>query len=237
MKRILCTILAAVMLLGLLPAQAFAAESIPLPETELSEELTESGVFYLASQAASLSENENGWYLLRVARGGSALEAATLRLELVDITANYGEDYKVALSDSGLTGSQVGNAGSNRSLMDQIMEEGVQEDLQQDLALAGMSDEQIEAALQEQTDGFGDVLSRELSAYAEEHPDRYVSEASDEDWETLADTLPGSDGEAKAEDPDGACRRSGHAGASGHSVSGRERRPGICVSCESLRGL
>ena len=200
MKRILCTILAAVMLLGLLPAQALAVEAIPLPETELSEELTESGVFYLASQAASLSENENGWYLLRVARGGSTLEAATLRLELVDITASYGEDYKVALSDSGLTGSQVGNAGSNRSLMDQIMEEGVQEDLQQDLALAGMSDEQIEAALQEQTDGFGAVMSQELSAYASEHPDRYVSEASDADREALADTLPGSDGEAKAED-------------------------------------
>ena len=177
MKRLLCIVLTAVMLLGLLPAQGFAAEALLLPEDETSAELREDGAFYLATSAAELAEAEDAQYLLRVARGGDAADAATVRLELIDVTASYGKDYKVTLAGSGLFGPKVRNAGSSRSLMEQIMEEGVEEDLQQDLALAGMSDEQIETALQEQADSFSEVLSGELSAYAEAHPDRYVSPA------------------------------------------------------------
>ena len=176
-KRLLSLLLTIVMVIGILPAQAFAAEQIPLTETEPSEELRDSGKFYLATATAELSEAEAGWYLLRVVRGGEALEEAEVRLDLVDITANYGRDYKVSLSNGGLFDPGVENADSSRSLMDQIMEEGVQEDLQQDLALAGMTEEQIAAALEEQAKGFTETLSEELSDYAQAHPERYLSQA------------------------------------------------------------
>ena len=189
-RRLTSLFLALVMLTGLVPAQAFAKETITLPEDELTEELTAGGDFYLASSSASLAEEEDGQYVLRIARGGDATEAAAVRLEMLDITASYGTDYKVLLPGSGLPGARVENAEESRSLMEQIIEEGVEEDLAEDLASAGMSEEQIEAALQEKADAFGAVLSEELSAYAAEHPERYVSEADAADRAALADTQP-----------------------------------------------
>ena len=177
-KRLLALLLTLMMMVSALPVQAFAAEDpIALPEAELTEGVAESGHFYLASNAAELREEGGGRYLLRVVRGGETLEASDVRLELVDVTANYGKDYKVSLSGSGLFAPGVQNKDESRSLMDQIQEEGVQEDVQEELTYAGMTDEEIEAAAQEQADEFGEVLSEELSNYAEEHPDRYLKAA------------------------------------------------------------
>ena len=78
-KRLLSLLLAIVMVIGILPAQAFAAEQIPLTETEPSEELRDSGKFYLATATAELSEAEAGWYLLRVVRTSPPTTAGITR--------------------------------------------------------------------------------------------------------------------------------------------------------------
>ncbi|MBQ3378750.1 MAG: S-layer homology domain-containing protein [Clostridia bacterium] len=205
MKRIVSIIITVAMLMFMLPLQAMAAEDIWLPESQHDETLLKDGMFYLATNTASLEEDESGAYKLRVVRSGDGEEAATVRLEMLDVTANYGKDYKVTLSGSGLFGPGVENKYNSRSLMDQIIEEGVEEDFEQDLAVAGMTEEEIAEAQQKVMEDFAATLSEELGEYAEEHPDRYLSEAADEESASLedADMTDGSDAnEPDANEPD-----------------------------------
>ena len=79
-------ILAAAVLMGATPLQAFATETKIgyLPEVELGEDVLENDVFYLGSTTGILEENAHAVYLLKVGRGGEAESESTA---LVKITA------------------------------------------------------------------------------------------------------------------------------------------------------
>ena len=78
--------LAALMLLSYLPAAA-AYEPEYLPEGEIDEAYVADGQFYLASAGAEICENAGHGYLLKIARCGSAGDAASVRLTMTDVTA------------------------------------------------------------------------------------------------------------------------------------------------------
>lgn len=71
LKRFLCMVLNAVMLVGTVPAQALAPVRTPIPEVRIPEEFLASDVFYFASETADLNEGTGGQYTLRLLRGGS----------------------------------------------------------------------------------------------------------------------------------------------------------------------
>ena len=119
-KRIICLLLAAVMLFSLAPNRILTASAaaITLPETELPAEILASDVFYLASARASVREEESGGYLLRVGRGGSAESESAVLVKISDVTASYGRDYTVSVLDGS---AELSVPEENPSLMDRIL--------------------------------------------------------------------------------------------------------------------
>ena len=119
-KRIICLLLAAALLICLAPNQipGVSAEAIPLKEVKLPEDVLANDVFYLASTTAAVQERENGSYLLRVGRGGSAESESSVLVRISDVTASYGRDYTVAVLDGS---AEVRVPAYNPSLMDRIL--------------------------------------------------------------------------------------------------------------------
>lgn len=75
-------ILVLAMTAGVVPAQVLAAgkQVNYLPEIPIGQDILGHDVFYLASDSASVPEDGDGVYLLRVGRGGAAM---LTRLEAV----------------------------------------------------------------------------------------------------------------------------------------------------------
>lgn len=96
-QRLLSLVLVVALFISAVPAQAFAVEKteIVIPEIEIGSDILDHDVFYLATASASIPENGNGAYLLRVGRGGSADSESTALIKIADMTAKYGEDYIV----------------------------------------------------------------------------------------------------------------------------------------------
>lgn len=140
-KRIICLLLAAALLICLAPNQipGVSAEAIPLKEVKLPEDVLANDVFYLASTTAAVQERENGSYLLRVGRGGSAESESSVLVRISDVTASYGRDYTVAVLDGS---AEVRVPAYNPSLMDRI--------LGQPFTVTDLKDpEEAEAAIEE----------------------------------------------------------------------------------------
>ena len=119
MTRLFSLVLVAVMLMGAVPAQAFAQEEteVYLPELAIGSDILDYDVFYLASASASIPENGGGVYLLRVGRGGPADSESSVLVKIADMTAKYGEDYIVRVRDER---PRVENPEDNYSLMELI---------------------------------------------------------------------------------------------------------------------
>ena len=87
-KRLISVTLAAALAAPMVQLPAFAeGEPIYLPEAELSEAAQNSGAFNLSITGAEIDENAGAPYIFKVQRGGDYLPEATLRLDMIDITA------------------------------------------------------------------------------------------------------------------------------------------------------
>jgi len=94
LRKLVSFILVAALFVGAVPVQAFAVEEteVYLPEIELGSDILDYDVFYLATAGASIPENGNGVFLLRVGRGGPADSESTALVKIADLTAKYGKD-------------------------------------------------------------------------------------------------------------------------------------------------
>ena len=141
-KRILSLFLAIAICIGMIPMQVFAegGVEVPLPETEIEEEILSSDVFYIASPSAQLAEGSGETYLLRVGRGGDAQSASTVHIRISDVTAKYGEDYIVRVRE---TGAAADSPEDNFSLMEMMEEQPfTQSELGSEEELAAMHEKQ-----------------------------------------------------------------------------------------------
>lgn len=173
LKKLLCLVLTLASLLSVLPVSAGAtAAQIDLSQDEIGEEILASGEFYMATAAVSLQEEATVPHLLKIGRGGEDLPAATLRLDIMDITASYGKDYKIKLHDSAIFGTKVKNALSSTSILEEILASG-DEMVEENYTDALVSEETVDPETaqelyQEDLEMMDGFLTEEVEGYAEE---------------------------------------------------------------------
>ena len=165
LSTLLCLILTVTMIVSTLPV-AKALEPIRLAENDMDETVVDTGAFYLTSTSAVLSEKEPAPYHLRIVRGGDNLPEATLKLELIDVTAKFGEDYTVEVLHEK---TEVQDAGSGRSVMDALsgddVEQAMYDDYGNDLS---MTDEAAKYLYEQNTQELNDVSSDAWDEYVSE---------------------------------------------------------------------
>ncbi len=122
-KRSISMLLVFLMLLTLVQIPAFA-ETLPIyaEMVEVSEDILLSDAFYLATSNVQLPENAGTSYLIKVARGNAGYDEASVRLNIMDITAKYGTDYKIKIYNSSLFDEKVQNTDDSKSLLEEILE-------------------------------------------------------------------------------------------------------------------
>ena len=189
LSTLLCLILTVTMHVSTMPV-AKALEPIRLTENTIDESIADTGAFYLMTTNATVKELEPAPYYLRIARGGEILPAATLKLEMIDVSAKYGNDYTVELLDSD---AKVDNADCGTSFMEALsgddVEQTMVDDNGNDLSLT-------EEAAQEQADSEAAALSESANTVWSEYARSRASEdgfdldalysGSDEDSDTAA---------------------------------------------------
>ena len=96
-KKALCIVLAIVMLLGLLPMEALAAElredPALVPVTELPELEYVEGMPYAGFASEQTNLPEKGLYTLTLRRAGDLSLGSAVTVSTVDVAAVYGKDY------------------------------------------------------------------------------------------------------------------------------------------------
>ena len=173
-KRILSAILALSMTSSMFSAFAVNAyaETIYAEESEaISDEIKNSGEFYVATPNVNMTEGAGEKYVATIKRGGDNLEAASVRLTLLDITAQYGKDYTIEVPDKGFFEADVENkwgaksiyalAGENDGKLDEV--NGLDE-----IAAMNKTDEEIQEMYNEDMQSLSEGLSGELQEYVEE---------------------------------------------------------------------
>lgn len=160
LSTLLCLILTVTMLVSTMPV-AKALEPIRLAENEMDEAIVNTGAFYLATTNATLSENQPASYYLRVARGGENLPEASLKLEMIDVTAKFGEDYTIEVLHEN---ADVQNTENSISIMEALSGDDVEQDMYDD---------------------YGNDLSMtdEAAKYLYEQNSQAMNEASAEAWD------------------------------------------------------
>ena len=207
LRKLVSLILTAALFIGAVPVQAFAAEEteVYLPEIELGSDILDYDVFYLATAGASIPENGNGVFLLRVGRGGPADSESTALVKIADMTAKYGEDYVVRVRDEQ---TKVENPDDNISLLEMIEgsdfeqgELGTEEEFSEMLE----NDPEAQQAYQEGTEAaleFLDEASGLKDKYSEENPyTEALEELQSEAAEPVEEAEP-AETEEPAEDTD-----------------------------------
>ena len=116
LSTLICLILITTMVVSSMPV-AKALEPIRLEENVIDKDIFESGAFSLMTTNATVKEVEPAPHYLRIARGGDTLPATTLKLEMFDVSAKYGDDYTVELLGSDVKTENVGNGTSIREAM------------------------------------------------------------------------------------------------------------------------
>lgn len=128
-------------LIMIFPNIALASDTnyIYVPEIQIEDGIKDSNLFYLASSDIEMTENEDGHYLVKVARGGEIDSEASVTVKMSDVTAKYGKDYKVYLYNGGLF-NEADNDSNAQSVIEMIedksyetFEIGNNEDLLQDM--------------------------------------------------------------------------------------------------------
>ena len=158
--RLLSCLLTFAMLVTLMPAYsvAAAAEPVLLPDIEVEQDVLDGNFFYIGTEASHLYENSQAPYLIKIGRGGSTSEEASVELKFVDVTTKYGTDYKVRIHDNTLFGNRIQVTDSDSVLEtflndpDQIAEVN-ESDLLLEQEDAGQTEENGELTLAPESSG------------------------------------------------------------------------------------
>lgn len=171
LSTFLCLILTVTMLVSTMPV-AKALEPIRLAENEMDEAIVNTGAFYLATTNATLSEREPASYYLRVARGGENLPEAVLKLEMIDVTAKFGEDYTIEVLHEN---AEIQNTDNSSTIMEEL------------------SGDDVEQAMY---DDYGNDLSMtdEAAQYVYKQNSQAMKEASAEAWNGYVRSRAAQDG-------------------------------------------
>ena len=172
-KRIISMVLSLAMILSVVPMTAFAENGvIYLPQDEISEEILTSGEFYLATSNAEIQENSNVPYLFKIGRSGDDLPEAKVRLNIIDITAKYGDDYTIRIYNGSVFDEKVQNTDSNTSLLEEIVEneDVIVENNYSDGVVSGeeLDLEDAEEMYQQDVELFDEFLAEEVEGYESE---------------------------------------------------------------------
>ena len=177
-KRIISMILSLTIILSVVQIPVFASgNAIYLPQDEISEEILASGEFYLGTHAVEIQENSEAPYLLKVGRGGDELPEAEVRLNMLDITAKYGDDYVVKVHNGSVFGEKVKNSFSSSSFLEQIIE-GDEEIVEENTTDILVSGEEIDP------DEFNELFQEDLELldnYLADTVEGYETESQNED--------------------------------------------------------
>ncbi len=196
-KSILSAALVFAMLVCSLQIPVFAAgDPLYLPEDDVADEIVSSGAFYVSVSNAEIDENANASYIFKVARGGDDLPEASMRLNMTDITARYGTDYKVKVLGGGAFSEGVKNARKSKSLLEEIIEnsDSIEERNDTDTLVDGEKlDEQTANELytedaQKLGNYLGDALSEQDAEASAEPEVSEEPEAVDEPSDGAADS-------------------------------------------------
>lgn len=187
-KRIISMVLSLAMILSVVPMTTFAENGvIYLPQDEISEEILTSGEFYLATSSAEVQEDSDVPYLFKIGRGGVALPEAKVRLNIIDITAKYGDDYTIRVYNGSIFDTKVQSTDSSTSLLEEIIEneDSIVEENYSDGVVSGeeVDFEDAEEMYQEDVELFNDFLVEEVEGYESET----VAEDSEQQDETDAE--------------------------------------------------
>ncbi len=123
LSALLCLVLTLTMLVSTMPV-AKALEPIRLAENTIDEAIADTGAFYLMTTNATVQENQPAPYYVRIVRGGEALPEATLKLEMIDVSAKYGDDYTIELLHSDI---ETANADGGTSFMEALSGDDVEQ--------------------------------------------------------------------------------------------------------------
>lgn len=152
--RKLAVLMAFVMLFTSIPMTSLAAQEsyVLVPERSIYTSDMESGAFYLGSETAEFNENEKGPYMLKVVRNGAADNKATVRLHMLDVTAKYGEDYTVRISDASIIEKGAQNTDTSKSITEVMSSDKVTEYNYSDAVVEGLitAENQLEKEEQEE---------------------------------------------------------------------------------------
>lgn len=91
-----------------------------LEDATIKEELKNKNLFYIGSQPAKINENSNTIYLFKVKRIGDLSNEASVKLNMIDVTAKYGDDYVIRTHGAG---SEVIESENSSSMYEQIIEQ------------------------------------------------------------------------------------------------------------------
>lgn len=102
LKPALALVLCGAMLVTLVPGAAAAnlntgSGCTNFDDAEVPDSVLSSDCFYIGSQNVTFSERDQGHFLLKIARGGSAEEAADLTVKITDVSAKLNKNYTVAV--------------------------------------------------------------------------------------------------------------------------------------------
>lgn len=195
LTKTLSGILAITMLIGVAPMVS-AVEPIKLAESKIDDSTAGSGAFYLATSTAELKENEPAPYYLRVARGGENLPAASVKFEMFDVSAKYGEDYTVEVLNSN---AKVVNTENNSSMAEAVAGDGVEtmmyDKYGNDLSL---TEEAAKAAYEKNAEELGGAADSLWTSYltaraAQDGIDIGELKGENENTDATEETLPQSD--------------------------------------------
>ena len=173
-KRFLSAFLALSMVSAMLPTfavNAYARTIYPAESAVISEEIKNSGEFYVATPNINMVEGSGAKYAATIKRGGDNLEAASVRLTLLDITAQYGKDYTIEVPDKGFFERDVENKRGAKSIYALAREnDGKLDEVNglDEIAAMNMTDEEIQEMYDESVEALSEDLSVEIQEYVEE---------------------------------------------------------------------
>lgn len=116
-KKRLSAILAVAVVVTSMPLTAFAEDNIDyVQEQEILPEEIPDGAFYFASAGAEISESDNRVHRVLVKRRGDNLPDASVRVTMIDFSAEYGTDYTVHPEGGSLFNDGISNKEEKTTL-------------------------------------------------------------------------------------------------------------------------
>ena len=144
-----------------------SAQELPAEDAAADAMLKSADGFIVASPNVNMTEGAKEPYAVTILRGGESLDAASVRLTILDISAQYGKDYVIRLPEGGRLFNEAGAS----SLLSAFSEDGGKlKELNglDEIQALGKTGEELQAIYDEDMQRLSDDLSEELQNYVAE---------------------------------------------------------------------